>query len=346
MPCPGGTPPEGCPNRVPVRGGRTRHPKTPPGAPGAEAQGTSAREDPIAPTGFPRGRSAAGAPRTREGHSQCAAACGPPGEVTSHRSRPGGGYRLRRAPECLRGRVANGQRSTDSIGAPRRRATRGPPAPAPPMRPRDRSPESSRRRRRRPPPGPEQVRTSPGGARPTVAERPPSDPPERTPSLGPRKVVQRLGDYHGDPAHGSLEAGDARPAPPGGKSPRGKRAPRCRVRGNPQGRKGPRRLPETDRAPVDLPRGVAARGTDPLEPATKSLPHRSPKSRARGIHGGFPLGHRAPAPPRTAHRRVVHGGAHAAAAEPGSSVTSLISRPGDPPGSEAHAARPWKVAAE
>lgn len=33
---------------------------------------------------------------------------------------PGGGYRLRRAPECLRGGVANGQRSTDSIGAPRR----------------------------------------------------------------------------------------------------------------------------------------------------------------------------------------------------------------------------------
>jgi len=132
---------------------------------------------------------------------------------------PGGGYRLRRAPECLRGRVASGQRSTDSIGAPRRRATRGPPAPTPPMRPRNLSPKSSRRGRRRPPPGPEQVRTLPGGARPTVAKRPPSGPPERTPSLGPRKVVQRLGDYHGDPAHGSLEAGDAGPAPPGGRSP-------------------------------------------------------------------------------------------------------------------------------
>lgn len=135
----------------------------------------------------------------------------------------------------------------------------------------------------------------------------------------------------GDPAHGSLEAGDAGPAPPGGRSPGSRLTPRCRVRGNPQGRKGPRRLPETDRAPVQLPRRVTARGTNPLEPATKSLPHRSTKSRARGIHGGLPLGHRPPAPARTAHRRVVHGGAHAVTAEPGSLVACSISRPGGPP---------------
>ena len=120
---------------------------------------------------------------------QRAATYDPREEVTSHRSRPGDGYRLRRAPECLRGMVANGQQSTDSIGAPGRsgRGTSGAGTADYPLGPKlqgvhgatDGDPHRDRSRNEPP-------RRSGGGCT--------SDPPKRPPSLGPRIGIRRLRD--------------------------------------------------------------------------------------------------------------------------------------------------------
>lgn len=211
---------------------------------------------------------------------------------------PGGGYRLRRAPECLRGRVASGQRSTDSIGAPRRRATRGPPAPTPPIRPGDRSPKGSRRRRRRPPPGPEQVRTSPGEPRPTVAKATPVWSPGARAITRPTEGGPAAWRLCGDPAHGSLRSG-RRPSP--------------RVLGS--GRRGAStpggKIP---REQTDHP--VSSAGESPrVEKAHAASLKRTgpPYSSPEGSqHGGLIRWNPPRRASRTAQRRVVHGGSTAA----------------------------------
>jgi len=133
-------------------------PQDPARSPGAKARGGPAREIQLPPLSSPGD----GPPQehfgAREGpppHCDIR----PPGGGYQPPITPGGGYRLQRAPECLRGMVANGQQSTDSIGASRhegredlRRQRRRFPPPGPKFQGR------SRRHRRRPPPRPEQVR--------------------------------------------------------------------------------------------------------------------------------------------------------------------------------------------
>ncbi len=94
--------------------GRTLHPARQ--HPGAEAAGGHVGH-PIAPTEFPKGRSAAGGTGSPVRAAPARCDMRPSGGGYQLPVTPGDGYRIRLTPKCLWITIAIGQPSTDSLGA-------------------------------------------------------------------------------------------------------------------------------------------------------------------------------------------------------------------------------------